>query len=112
MQTVIIPCRQPENWTPGVETERSRKLMARFQKISDSLNPDMSVTGAVLEFPIADGKAYYRIINETPLIFEHLPFGKAYALDPKVLAGFGIEYVKKTLKQKKGIAAWKRICKQ
>lgn len=41
----------------------------------------------IMSFPIADGKAFYKVIKEQPLTLQHVPFGDAYEVYPALIRG-------------------------
>lgn len=43
-------------------------------------SPADGLEGAILQFHVADGYAYYRVINENPLQLEYVPFLDEYKI--------------------------------
>lgn len=41
----------------------------------------------IMSFPIADGKAMYKVVKEQPLTLQHIPFGDAYEVHPALIKG-------------------------
>ena len=51
------------------------RLEAQAGKLADG-----EIKGAILSFPVADGKALYLVTSDKPLTLQHLPFFDAYAI--------------------------------
>ena len=49
--------------------------------------PPGQVVGAVLSWPVADGKAYYLVTKDKPLTLQHIPYGDAWQVDPVLIRG-------------------------
>jgi hypothetical protein len=58
------------------------KLMA----VSDAL-PEGATVGAVLQYAVADGHAFYLVTKETPLTLQHIPFGDGYSIPAPMVRG-------------------------
>lgn len=63
-----------------------RAELARLQANSDLLEHD-NIVGALLAFPVADGEAYYLVIQEKPLVLAHVAEGDGYRLEDWMLKG-------------------------
>lgn len=57
-------------------------------------------TGFVMQFPVADGRAYYLVTKETPLTLQHIPIGDAWQIPPAHLRGITIADVYQQIKQR------------
>lgn len=71
------------------DTANWKAEVARFDElcaISDSL-PDGQIVGAMLQFPVADGFAAYRVMSEKPLRLEHVAVGDGYQISPAHIRG-------------------------
>lgn len=71
----------------------------------DFTNPTVDLTGAVLTFPIADGKAVYVVTKNRPLTLSHVPVGDEWTIDPALIRGIRRVDV---LQQLKRAAFWSR----
>lgn len=60
--------------------------LARLQANSDLLDHG-NIVGALLAFPVADGEAYYFVIQEKPLVLAHVDVGDGYCLEDWMLKG-------------------------
>jgi hypothetical protein len=58
----------------------------------------------IMSFPIADGKAFYKVIKERPLTLQHIPFGDAYEVYPALIKGLDAEDL---VLQRNWEATWK-----
>ncbi len=45
------------------------------------------VVGGVVKFQVADGYAFYKVLGDTPLVLQHIPFGDAYEIPNAYLRG-------------------------
>ena len=60
----------------------------------------------IMSFPIADGKAFYKVVKEKPLTLQHIPFGDAYEAHPALIKGLDLD----DLKAQRAIEAmWKSL---
>jgi hypothetical protein len=85
--------------------KRTACLLTALHDGNASINPDTSVVGALLKFPVADGYAYYRVVKDRPLMLEHIPFGDGYAIPAAHLKGLTVADVVKQLSASK---FWKK----
>jgi len=42
--------------------------------------PDEGIVGCIVSFPVADGKAFYKIVNDDPLILAYIMSGDCYTI--------------------------------
>jgi len=61
-------------------TEEGRKLE------SDNLKT-LQNTRKVIDFPVADGTAYYVVVTEKPLTLQHVEFCDGYKVHPALIRG-------------------------
>lgn len=66
--------------------ERSNKAFDQLHQVADSL-ADGEVVGALIQFPYADGCAFYRVASAKPLKLQHIPFADAWAIDAATIRG-------------------------
>ncbi len=58
--------------------------------------------GIVLQFPVADGHAFYVVVKEKPLTLQHIPFGDAWRIPAAHVRGL-------TLRDVRDQARWIRL---
>jgi len=56
-------------------------------KVVVTRDEDYKIVGAILSWPVADGKAFYTVIREKPLTLQHIPYGDAWRVDPILIRG-------------------------
>lgn len=66
------------------EKEELRKLKEESKQVNIQ---DGDVVGLLVKGHVADGYAYYRIIDDDPLTFQHVPYGDAYSLPKQTIRG-------------------------
>ena len=83
--------REPEYDYPNItsfETVLQEEQEALEALIEKSANlPPGQVVGAVLSWPVADGRAFYIVTKEKPLTLQHIPFCDAWHIDPILIRG-------------------------
>ena len=68
-------------------SDRTDKMLVRLMEASDAVDIDATVEGIVLQFPIADGYAIYRVSKTSPLTLEHIPVGDAWQIPAAHIRG-------------------------
>lgn len=94
----------PYKYTSGVpfsQTEHARAL-DRLQEISDNL-PDGEIVGAVISFPVADGKAFYRVVKEKPLTLQHINYLDGYGVPIYLIRGLRKKDILELLRRKRAL---------
>ena len=78
--------RDGEGWEAyGIRTDG---MLARLTEASDAVDTAAGkVEGIVLQFPIADGYAIYRVSKTSPLTLEHIPVGDAWQIPAAHIRG-------------------------
>lgn len=101
----LSPKPYPGNWDLDFTAE---DLNAEFAKQDAQLDrifanqpalDEQSIVGACLEFPVADGKAFYVVIKDKPLTIAHVPVGDAWHIDECTLRGINASYVRRSLQR-------------
>lgn len=99
------PCPGDWAWKPGTDFDEYRdRTDALFDKLQEASTKAYEsggddVTGALISYPVADGKAWYRVIRSSPLVLQHIPFGDAWEVSEDQLRGLTVEDIKRTLEQ-------------
>jgi hypothetical protein len=92
-------------WKQGEPTtpyfKRVGEMLDKLMKVSDSL-PEGQIVGGMIYFPVADGRAFYQVVNGKPLTVKHIPYCDAYQADPILIRGLRASDVKELLRQRKG----------
>jgi hypothetical protein len=72
----------------GVDSwaEDSKKLDAMYAESRKVFHAG-GVVGLMFHFPVADGRAIYRVVSEKPFTVEHIPFSDAWNANPILLRG-------------------------
>jgi len=65
---------------------RTQGMLDRLMEASNAV-VDGEVVGVVLQFPVADGHAIYRVSKASPLTLEHIPYGDAWRIAPAHIRG-------------------------
>jgi len=83
-----INCDMHENESYPAYYSRLDNLLGELQsKVTQEQIDRGDVEGVVLQFPFADGYAYYLVTKATPLTVEHLPIGDAWEVNPALIRG-------------------------
>lgn len=83
---------------------RTGDLLEQMRATSDAL-PEGQVEGALLAFPIADGKALYLVQKAEPLTLQHIPFLDGYQIPGAHLRGLDLEDVHSEQRHNRAMAA-------
>ena len=67
--------------------------------------PEGEVVGALLTFPVADGKAVYRVTKAKPLTLQHVPLGDGWTIPPAHIRGITRADVLEHVTRSRGITA-------
>lgn len=84
--------------------EEDAWLQAALQRTYDL--PEGEIVGAVINFPVADGRAWYLVTKDKPLTLQHVDIGDAYAIPNAHVRGLNRDDV---LQQVNSIRAWHRL---
>jgi len=69
----------PGDWSfEGDWDKRHADQYMSLQEIARKVNPDVSLVGALVNFPWADGHAIYRVAKDKPLLLQHVPVYDAW----------------------------------
>lgn len=68
--------------------------------------PTGQVVGAVLQFPMGDGAAYYLVTKASPLTVEHIPVGDAWHAGQETIRGINKDTALRAIKYHKNWAAY------
>lgn len=80
-RVVLDPNPHPGEWSKRDE-ESWETYCARTAALFDAIPQSH-----IWFFPVADGSACYRVYNEVPLRFQHIPHGDAWAVPTHVIEG-------------------------
>jgi len=58
---------------------------------------------AYITFPVADGRAVYRVVSVHPPVLQHVPVGDAWAVHPALIRGLRAEEIEAELERKRRI---------
>jgi hypothetical protein len=67
--------------------------------------PEGEFVGAILSFPIADGKALYLVAKAQPLTLTPIPFMDGYQIPDAYIRGLTLDDVRDQVKRAKAMAA-------
>lgn len=79
-------------------------VLNRLEEKAEAL-PDGQIVGALIDFAVADGKAIYLVVNDSPLQLSHLPYGDGYAVHPALIKGLDRSDVLQQVKRAKAFGA-------
>lgn len=85
--------------------DHQAQLLDKIEANADAL-PDGEIVGALLDFPVADGKALYIVVKASPLQVSHLPFADAYSVHPAMIRGLTRSDVEQQVRQTR---AWNKL---
>ena len=77
-----------EKWYKVGWDEHRQKSKDAFQAIKDR-------GGKLWTYPVADGFAYYEVVQQRPLTLQHIPYGDEWTVSPFMIRGLRLSDVKK-----------------
>ena len=83
--------------------KRTVKAMRDLEDKSAQINPSVSIVGALIKFPYADGFAYYIVSQDKPITVQHVPYGDAWQADPVTIRGIDKSTVVEQLNRTKNL---------
>ena len=84
-------------YTMDAMNEQQAEL-TRLEAHADKL-ADGAIKGAILSFPVADGKALYLVTSDKPVTLQHLPFFDGYAIPDAHIRGLNKDDVQQKVAQ-------------
>lgn len=100
------PC--PGDWGPRPDEEleaylkRTEATLQCLLAESRKAAAEGEAVGTILQFPVADGRAYYVVVRERPLTLRHIPFGDGWRIPAAHVQGL-------TLRDVRDRARWIRL---
>jgi len=90
------------DWNAGDSKyfDRTQKALNDLMDVSDKL-PEGEVVGGIITFPVADGKAIYKVVCAKPLKLMHIPYGDAYRVSPAHIRGLRLAEVQQMIHRKR-----------
>ncbi len=82
----------PGDWSFSTDTDyfaRTSEQLEALREKSKNVDLKTTIVGVVVNFPIADGYAWYVVSKERPLTLQHIPFCDAWQITPAHLRGLG-----------------------
>lgn len=103
-----IPPGHWKEWGDGVELtcscknfnehmDKEDESLRVLQEESELVDTDGDITGALVYFPVADGKAIYRVQSFSLLVLQHVPFGDAYMIPMAHIRGLVLSDIRRML---------------
>jgi hypothetical protein len=84
----LHPQPYPGDWKLGDVT---RKNVTR-------IDAQLTAIPNVISFPVGDGKAYYHVKSERPLVLQHIPCAGAYQISDAHMRGLTLDDVKQLMR--------------
>lgn len=84
--------------------KRTEALMAQMMATANAL-PEGKYVGAILSFPIADGRAHYLVTKTKPLTLQHIGYMDGYQIPHAHVRGLNLDDVREHVRRAKGMAA-------
>ena len=84
---------------------RANVELNKLMVVSDAL-PEAAIVGAVLQYPVADGYAFYLVTKENPLTLQHIPFGDGYSIPAPMVRGLRKQDVLEALNARRRLRAF------
>lgn len=84
---------------------RLREEELELQRLTEqaaALKED-ELVGALVTFPVADGRAIYLVKSEAPLKLQHIPFFDGYQIDSATIRGLRLEDIRKRVGWERGM---------
>lgn len=80
----------------GSYDEYSKKSNACYEelKAKQASLAEGEIVGAMIDFPVADGRAMYYVKSERPLVLQHIPLWDAYQVHPAMIRGLTVADVR------------------
>lgn len=79
--------------------EAQEKEVEKLRKDAPTDPEEEGIVGAIITFPVADGKAMYRVTDEDPLTLQHIPFGDKYRIPDAHIRGLRRQDIVQKMKQ-------------
>jgi hypothetical protein len=86
----------PKEWLEK-EGETFREFLDRTGAMLKELRknqPETGYVGCLIQFPVADGYAIYKVESEKPLQLSHIPYGDAYRIPNPYIKGLELSDIK------------------
>ena len=93
--------KQIYNGGRGCSCKDFRECMAIEEAELDAIGWDN-----IMHFPVADGKALYKVVKEKPLTLQHIPYGDAYQVQPALIRGLNFSDLEA---QRKWDSMWRNL---
>lgn len=102
---ILVPTENPERYM-----RKYGQTWEEWHKVHDEIweelaaaskgvrSDDESLNGFLLTFPVADGRAIYRIVSTQPLKIEHIPLGDAYRIPDAHIRGLNLDDARKQVR--------------
>jgi len=74
--------------------KRTEAMLQRLLAKSREAAADGEAAGIVLQFPVADGHAFYVVMKEKPLTLQHIPFSDAWQIPAAHVRGLTLRDVR------------------
>lgn len=101
VEETLLPPFDPECFRTGKWDESPDVIeFARLMEESDNL-PEGEVVGFMLQWQVADGYAWYRVVSEDPLEVSHVPYSDGWRVDPIMIKGLDLDDVHEKIRQRK-----------
>jgi len=84
--------------------KKAKNELNRLHEISEKVDLDGDLTGVMISFPVADGRAFYRVYKDNPISLEHIPFGDAWEIEEAHIRGLRKQDIIKMAKSARAIA--------
>lgn len=98
------PC--PGDWSfDGDWGKRHEDQFVALQAEASKVDPTVSLVGALVSFPWADGSAHYRVSKDKPLILQHVPVHDAWHIPYPQIRGLRRADVVKMVESSRRLAA-------
>jgi hypothetical protein len=92
------------NWEEIPEHFAEDREFYRLLAVSDSLEGD-DVVGAMLKWQRADGYAWYLVVNDDPLMIQHVPYGDAWTVEWALIKGLNMDDVRQMVDRNRRMSA-------
>jgi len=74
--------------------KRTEAMLQRLLAKSREAAADGKAAGIVLQFPVADGHAFYVVVKDKPLTLQHVPFGDGWQIPAAHVRGLTLRDVR------------------
>lgn len=97
----FLPKFEPEDFR-DFDNSKHVKAFNALQDYADSLTEDQ-IVGQIIRWQVADGYAYYMVVDDDPLTVSSIPFLDGWQVDPIMIKGLDADDVREKVRQRRAM---------